>query len=230
MKLRANEKGEGGVGALGIITLVVLVVILAAAGFFTYRYFHKSTSGVVKDNVPTTITQAPTNQNNSNTNSSSTNQSQTASTSQTPTTSTAIESSTGTSVVKFSQLGVEVTVPNSIDDLIYLPGTTKTAPTAKTAVLSTTALSNLDPACGVDATKTSASIQGIGELSEYSGTFTASTNPDKTAVWSKQFTSFYVAYNTPASDCSKTASTNTKAAAQITALKSALVSMTVTSQ
>jgi hypothetical protein len=226
-RLWTNEKGEG-VGILGVITLIVLVIVLAVAGFFVYKHFHKSTS-VVSDNVSTT--QSTATQNSSSTNTSATNQSQTATaTTPTATTSTAVESPTGTSVVKVTQLGVEITIPNTIDDLIYLPGTTKTTPAATTAILSTTALAGLDPACGLDSSKTSATIQGIGELYEYSGKYTTSSAPDPSAVWTKQFPSFYVAYNTPASDCSKTATTNTKAQAQITALKTALSTMTVVSQ
>lgn len=229
-RLSIGEKGEGDVSILDIITLVVLIIILAVAGFVVYQHFHK-TAKIVSSSVSTTNT-APTTQNASSTNTSTTNQSQTASstTTPTPTTSTAVESSTGTSVVKFTQLGVEITVPNSIDDLIYLAGTTKTSPAAITSILSTTTLSNLDAACGVNASKTTATIQGIGELYEYTGKFTASSAPDQSAVWSKQFPNFYVAYNTPASSCSKTATTNTKAEAQATVLKSALASMTVTAQ
>jgi hypothetical protein len=219
-KLGTNEKGEG-VGALGIILLIVLVIAIGVAGFFSYRYFHKS-SGIVSSNVPThTINASSTG--TSSTSSTAKNQSSTSATS-TPTESTA-----GTSTVKLADLGVEITVPNSIDDLIHLDSTTSTTPAAKTSVLSTTTLSNLDPACGIDSTKTTATIQGIGELYEYNGKFTTSTNPDKTSVWSKQFPTFYVAYNTPASNCSKTATTNAKAQTQITDLKSALASMTVTS-
>lgn len=226
MKVRVNEKGEG-IGVLGIIMLIILIAVLAVAGYFAYEHFHSSSSNIVKDNVSTTTT-APASQTASDTNTSSTNKSQT--TTSNPTTSTAKESSTGTSVVKIPPLSVQLTVPNSIDDLIYLHAATKTTPAAATATFSTTTLANLDPACGVDATKTTATIQGIGELYEYSGTYTASTNPDKTSVWSKQFPSFYVAYNTPASDCSKTASVNSTAQLQITALKNALSSMTVLTQ
>jgi hypothetical protein len=216
--LRANEKGEG-VGVLGIILLIVLVAIVVAAGFFTYKHFHKSSSGIVSDNVPTSAV---------NTGSKTTDASQTSSTASSQSdTSATTESATGTTAVKFTQLGVQMTVPNTINDLIYLSGTTKTTPVAKTAIISTTTLSKLDPACGIDATKTSATLEGIGELYEYPGTFTASTDPDKTSVWSKQFTSFYIAYNAPASNCSTTASTNTKAQSQITALKSAFSTMTV---
>lgn len=225
-RLRVNEKGEG-IGVLGVIMLVVLVIILAAGGFFAYKHFHK-TSGIVTDNVPTgTVNSAA--QNTSDT-SKTTSESQTSATGDSATTSTATESATGTTVVKFTQLGVEATVPNAIDDLIYLPGITKTTPAAKTAILSTTTLASLDPACGLDASKTTATIQGIGEFYEYSGTFTSATNPDKTSVWAKQFPSFYVAYNVPASNCSKTASTNTKAQSQITTLKSGFSTMTTISQ
>lgn len=219
-RLGANEKGEG-VGALGIILLIVLVIVIAAVSFFSYRYFHKK-SGIVNTNVPVhTINTSSTN--TSNTSSTAKNQSSTS------TTSTPTESPTGTTTVKLAALGIQFTVPNAIDDLIHLDGTTKTTPAATTSILSTTALAGLDPACGIDATKTSATIQGIGELYEYPGKFTASTNPDKTSVWSKQFPTFYVAYNAPATSCSKTAATNTKAQSQITVLKSALPTMTVTS-
>jgi hypothetical protein len=219
--LRANETGEG-IGVLGVIMLIVLLIIIVVGGFFAYKYFHKSSSGIVSNNIPTSSVNTK--------NTSATQTSSTASQSNTSATTTPTESSTGTTTVKFTQLGVQMTVPNSIDDLIYLTGTTKTTPAAKTAILSTDALSKLDPACGVDSTKTSATIQGIGELYEYAGKYTASTNPDKTSVWSKQFPSFYVAYNTPASNCSTTASTNAKAQSQIAALKSSFSTMTVISQ
>lgn len=231
VKLGVHEKGEG-VGLLGIITLVVLVIVLVVGGYLAYRHFHDK-SNIVKDNVSSTVvSQTSASQTNtSKTNSSATNQSQTASTStQNPTTSTAVESSSGQSTIKFAQLGVEITVPNSIDDLIYYASTTKTTPAATTAVMSTTTLAKLDPACGVDSTKTTASLEGIGELYEYAGTYNASNNPNKTSVWSKQFPSFYVAYDSPASACSKTASTNTIQNTQVTTLKSALSTMKVTAQ
>ncbi len=214
-KLWANEKGEG-VGFLGIVLLIVLVIILAGIGFLAYKHFHKS-NNVVNGYVPTSS-------NNVTTSSNTANQSQTSKT------STSNTAASATSVVKFTQLGVQITVPTSIKDLIYKPGANTTTPTATTAILSTTALATLDPACGVDSTKTAATIQGIGELFEYSGKFTATTNPDKTSVWAKQFPNFYVAYNAPASACSKTASTNTVATTDASVLKTALTSMTTISQ
>src|SRR5581483_1122212 len=211
----ANEKSEG-VGILGIATLVVLVLIFAVVGYLAYTHFHHS-SNIVNDKVATTQSS-----HGSSTNASSTGQSQTAANTANPTTSTATESATGQSVVKISPLNVQISVPNSIDDLIYYSSSMKTSPAATTAVLSTEALSKLDPACGVDSTKT----LGIGTLYEYSGTYTANNNPDKTSAWSKQFPSFYVAYNAPTSNCSQSTPTNTVAQAQIASLKSALASMT----
>jgi hypothetical protein len=219
--LRADERGEG-VGALGIIMLIVLVIVIAVGGILAYKYFHKSSSGIITDNVPTRTVNTSSDSSTNTSNTSATNESNTSATA-TPT-----ESATGTSVVKVTELGVQLTVPNSIDDLVYLTGATKTTPAATTALLSTAALSKLDPACGVDSTKTSATLQGIGELYEYTGKYTSSTNPDKTSVWSKQFPSFYVAYNTPPSTCSKTASIGAKAQTQITDLKAALSTMVVT--
>jgi hypothetical protein len=206
--LRVNEKGESGLGVLGIVLLLILVVAVVILGLAAYKHFHKS-ADIVTGNVPTASVNAPT----------------AASQSQTPAPQST-ESTTGTTSIKITQLGINMTISNSINDLIYTPGTLKSKPTANTAILSTTTLSNLDPACGLDTAKTSAAIQGIGQLYEYPGTFTASTNPDKTAVFSKQFPSFLIAYNAPASDCSATASTNTKAQSQIAALKSALSTIT----
>lgn len=216
IKLWANEKGET-VGVLGVLLLAVLVVVLLVAGFIAYKHFHKS-AGIVNGYVPTVSTVAT---NNSNTASKTAGQSQT---------SASNTAASATTVVKFTQLNVQITVPSSIKDLIYLPGTTKTTPAATTAILSTTTLSGLDSACGIDASKTPAAIQGIGELYEYAGTYTATNNPDKTSVWSKQFPNFYIAYNAPASSCSKTVATNTAADADAATLKTALSTMTTISQ
>jgi hypothetical protein len=210
--LRVNEHGESGLSAMGVILLVVLIIILAALGILFYKHVHKS-ANIVTSNVPTSVLN------------SSPTPAQTQTTPPATTTDQSTESATGSTLVKITQLGIQLTVPNTIKDLIYVPGTTKTKPVATTAIFSTTTLANLDPACGIDSTKTTAPIQGIGELFEYPGTFTASTNPDKTSVYGKQFPSFYIAYNTPASNCSTVATTTTKADSQLAALKSALATI-----
>jgi hypothetical protein len=219
-RLRTNERGESSLGPLGVILLVVLVVALAGLGFLAFKHFHKSSKdAIVTTNVPTkkidVSNDSAASQTNSNTNGSGTTQKGTGA---------------ATTTLKVTQLGIQMTVPSTISDLIYTPSKTQTKPIATTAIFSTTSLATADPSCGVDSTKTTAPIQGIGELFEYPGTFTTANNPDKTATWSKQFPSFLLAYNAPATSCSKVAATATKAAAQATDLKTALDTTTPISQ
>jgi prepilin-type N-terminal cleavage/methylation domain-containing protein len=162
-------KNEKGFSAVELLLVILVVALLSAAGWLVYEDNHKTTKAAVTS-WSTTVK------------SNSTTSPKTTSTIMTPST---------TSIIKIPQLGIEVTVPNSIKDLTYSysPDTTGFGNNEQllNVYLSTASLTALDPNCA-------ASYEtAIGAISEAQGTYP--TDPsDQIDVGGlvRQFPNFYV--------------------------------------
>ncbi len=111
--------------------------------------------------------------------------------------------SPATTVVKMPELGIQITVPNTIKDLKYQTNTTTLTNGNKAAyaLVSTTDLIAVDAKC-------SASSAALGSLETASGQY-PSTDPYAALNYGpllKQFPTFYVIYSAPQGGCSSTSS------------------------
>ncbi len=99
---------------------------------------------------------------------------------------------------KFTELGVQIPVPDSIKDLTYSlkSGKTTEGKTIQSVNLSTQSLAQLDPNC---------SNAGLGTLSKVDGQYPqdSKTIANEAGLLSKQFPAFYISYSMPQSYCSK---------------------------
>lgn len=102
-----------------------------------------------------------------------------------------------TSVVKIPELGIEITVPNSLKDLIYTASspTTVNGENSIAVGFSTPQLAAADPGC-------TAAHDPLGNLSKTDGQYPANaTDENSSGQLVKQFPTFYIAYNPSQGEC-----------------------------
>ena len=129
-----------------------------------------------------------------------------------------------TTVVKLTKLGVELTVPNSISDLTFSvqKATTVNSEPSQSVNLSTSALAKLDSKCAADGT-----TPALGNLSKTNGQYPSSATVDNTSgTLVMQFSTYYIGYTSPQSACSSKTAAETTATSDLTDLKSSLSSVT----
>jgi hypothetical protein len=130
--------------------------------------------------------------------------------------------STDTNVVKISELGIQLKVSDSLQDLEYIPG----EPSGDNAqnieavgFITTKKLVGLEPSCS---TKNGAPL---GTLWKINGQY---TNDEQSWELAKQLPEFFIAYRKPAMECSSDAAFN-KLVSELTAdLKTVLPTITQT--
>jgi len=124
-------------------------------------------------------------------------------------TSTSTKTTT-TTTVRITQLGIEVTVPNSIKDLTYSYRTSTTGfgnnEQLLIADLSTSSLTALDSNCAAS------NSTALGALGKANGTYPANSDVDGfVGQLVKQFPSFYVTWSNPQANCAFEGNNNTAA-------------------
>lgn len=118
------------------------------------------------------------------------------------------------STFKFTELGVQITIPESIKDLIYTASSGKlmSGPESVTAKVATSSVVKLDKKCSTS----------LGALSRVSGQYPSSPNPENASgTLVKQFQSFYIGYTHPQSLCSDDNSVEEKVYAARTTFRNA---------
>lgn len=131
-----------------------------------------------------------------------------------------LKSKSTDSIFKFSELGIQLTIPESIKDLTYATtsGNIKSGQSYTGADVTTSAIIKLDKSC----------YSGLGALSKVSGQYPSSPTPDNSiGPLLKQFPTFYIAYQHPQSLCSNDDSVNAKTSASLTAFRDALSTITL---
>lgn len=119
------------------------------------------------------------------------------------TTSTQSTSSTSTSTtVKILPLNVELTVPNSLSDLIYQQEYTSSSKDLK-AYISSQTLTNFGDACGIASTSSAVNnvYPPLGILEVGTGQYPDIPNPPPAVSYFKQFSTFYIIWNKPQVAC-----------------------------
>lgn len=172
------QKNESGFSAVEVVLVLVIVALIGTVGWLVYKNHHKTTTAA----ITTTSATKPT--------TSTTTKTTTKTTTTTPSTTT---------VVKIPELSIEITVPNSIDDLTYHYTSSTSGSGAKelTADLSTSSLAAQVSSCTANSSTDSANFDALGVLGNYQGQF--SSAPDFTLV--KQYSTYYIAYNEPQDTC-----------------------------
>jgi cytoskeletal protein RodZ len=196
-KLNNDNNGFGGVE---LLLAIVIVVLLGVVGWFVYKDHNKTTTAKVATVIKTvTKTTAAT-----------------SSSTSTSTTST-------TSVFKIPELGIEVTVPNSIKNIVYNvdpSGTLSTGQTYQSVTLSTQTLTSLDANCSVNG-----SAPPLGTIFKTTGQYPSSAdfNPnDATGGLIKQHASYYIGWNSPQAACGTLTSTQDEAGVDTNLFSTAL--------
>ncbi len=172
---------------------MVLVVVCAITGVGWLAYSHYQSSHKAKSSSSVVASSTPS----------------TTSTVKTPVTVQQPTTVANQNVVKIPELGIQITVPDSIKDLTYqtTSGTLNDGAHATMARFSTSSLATTDAKCG-------ASSGPLGVLESVSGQYP--TNIQQTALNDygeliKQFPTFYVSYFSQNAACSANATTQATA-------------------
>ena len=147
---------------------------------------------------------------------SKTSTSSTTTTKTTTPTTTAATTTPNQSIIKIPELGIKITVPDAIKDLTY---STLTADGNVYARFSTTSVISLDSACSV-------TFGPLGQLSKTNGQYPSAGINGESAMLVKQYSTFYIGYNTPQSACSKDDNINSQVRDYFSVFKSSLPSIT----
>ena len=163
--MRKNQRGFGG---LAILLVILALVATVGAGYYVWQNQNK------KDKTAAQST-AQTDQS-------------------TPTPPTA-QTVADKNVIEIKELGIKITVPDSIKDLTYTYKTSKAADDREmlVAYFSTQKLTNLDDKC-------SSSVNApLGAIGKVNGVYIAVGAYDDLV---KQYPSYYLDYGRPQSQCS----------------------------
>jgi cell division protein FtsL len=184
---------------LWTVILIVLVIVIFVGGLYgVYKYQqNKIDSANAKVKVLTTENEALKNEISRN---SSMMSNSTIST---------------TTTFKFPEQGFSLKLPTELADITYVENSTKTG-----ANISTQALTAADPAC-----TSSATVAPLGTIEKVTGQFPTATSTTTTLI--KQYSTYYIAYIKPASNCSASTQVNNLANSLINNLKSTFTSIEI---
>ena len=162
-KISNNTNNNKGFTLVEVLLLIVVIVLVGGLGYRGYKQVNKkSKTSTATTNTTTTKTTTPT-------------------TTPTP----------NQNIIKIPELGIQITVPDSLKDLTY---TAKTENGNAVAYFSTTTLTNLDAAC-------SSANGAFGSLEQVKGQYVEPTTFHQGSLV-KQFSTFYVLRYTPQQACS----------------------------
>jgi type II secretory pathway pseudopilin PulG len=188
--MTTQENNQSGFGIVELLVVVVAVVVLCGAGWFVYQHNRtKATSADASDTQPTQTTSK-----------------------QSSTTSKSPAQVSATTVVQIPELGIQITVPNSIQDLTYKVGTATLhdGRSETYAEFSTASLAAADANCGTN-------FGPLGSLAKISGqyptTFDDSDPPIEYGQFVKQFSTYFISASYPQAACSTAATAGSDAAA-----------------
>lgn len=148
--------------------LIVVVVIVIAAVVVTLGLTHKNKT--VSSNIHTTSTPAKS-------------------------TTTSSTSPINQNIKKIPELSIQITVPDSIKDLVYTSQTTSSnGQSMPVADFSTQNLTAMEPAC------VSSNSTALGRLSKTNGQYPADASTANGKLI-KQFSTYYISYTAPQASC-----------------------------
>lgn len=178
------QNKQAGFNIVELLVIVVAVGVIGAGGWFIYQHNRVKLTGAATGTQPTNQSTNPANT--------------------TP--------APATTVVKIPELGIQLTVPDSIKDLTYKVGTaTLNDGRQETyAEFSTASLAAADTNCGTDSGP-------LGSLAKISGqfptSFSDSNPPMEYGSLVKQFPTFFISEFSPQAACATAAASGSAAAA-----------------
>jgi len=163
-KISNNTNNNKGFTLVEVLLLIVVLILVGGLGYLGYKQVNKkSTTSTSSTNTTTTKATTPT-------------------TTPTP----------NQNIIKIPELGIQITVPDSLKDLTY---TAKTENGNVVAYFSTTTLDNLGERC---------SYSAFGALEQFKGKYTGLTLPrQEFSALVKEFSTFYITHNHGPSVCSE---------------------------
>lgn len=201
-KISKNEKGFSVVEALLVI---LIVAVIGFGGYYVWHTQHKTTKPAA---TPSTSSKKSASSIGNNT----------------PT-----QKTSDSAIIQIPELGIELTVPNTLSDITYHYSTND--PVGNTSVsgetfadLSTSTLDSLDAGCVANSSSDTAQGTALGMLVKASGQGKA--GEDFTVV--KQFSTYYIGYANPQAPCANNSSNDSEVEAQLGAFITALPNITVT--
>ncbi|MEO8785021.1 MAG: hypothetical protein ABI221_01730 [Candidatus Saccharimonadales bacterium] len=206
MKTPKQPRSSGGMGKK-ILWVIIIIVLLAACAFGVYTWQHKqvnsqanqlqSQSSQIQDlQAQVSKLQADAKK--------------------------AAATTPSLNVIKIPELGIQITVPDSLKDLTYTISNSKltNGQSFTSADLTTKSLLASDPAC-------TTAKWPLGSITKVTGTYPSKpTNDIAAGQLVKQFTGYYIGNVTPQSSCSANKATQDLTISQIAAIKTALSSVT----
>jgi len=184
-KISNKTNNNKGFTLVEVLLLIAVLILVGGLGYLGYKQVNKKSSTSTSSTATTTKTTTPA-------------------TTPTP----------NQNIVKIPEMGIQITVPDSIKDLTYkavnVDGVEYTS-------FSTTTVTNLDAAC-------SATNGAIGGLVKASGQYSSiGTNEALSLV--KQFSTFYILFGSPQSTCSMDDNIQSQVTQDLAALRSSLPSI-----
>jgi len=185
------KNNESGFSAVEIVMVIVIVGLIGAVGYLVYKNQHTTTKTV----VVTKVVKAPAQSSGS--------------------------MAVNSNIIKFPNLGVEITVPDSIKDITYSSVNTATFPQGLSGTiinLSTAFLTKLDKDCS-----DTGMAPPLGALSKVNGQYpTDATIDNSVGQLIKQYPNYYISFSGPQAACSSVDSTSNLGLANLATLKSSL--------
>lgn len=186
-KISNSTNNNKGFTLVEVLLLIVVLILVGGLGYLGYKQVNK------KSSTSTSTTTATT----------------------TKTTTPATTPTPNQNIVKIPELGIQITVPDSIKDLTYkaenMDGVEYTS-------FSTTTVTNLDAAC-------SATNGAIGRLSKTSGQYSSIGTNGESGSLVKQFSTFYILFSSPQSTCSMDDNIQSQVTQDLAVLRSSLPSI-----
>jgi hypothetical protein len=185
------NKKQNGFSVVEALLILVIVGILVGTGWYVWNSKNE-TDKVLNDTDKTSSTQANTSVNNS----------------------------LKDNIVKIPELGIQLTTPESLKDMIYVPGDKSNLSNEQkieaVGFISTKILKEEEPTC------TTSEGAPLGTLWKVDGQY---VKDDSTWTLVKQFSDFHITYRQPAMNCSSNAEFNDKVAKLLGEVKTSLNGM-----
>lgn len=200
---RKFSKNQDGMGFIEILLIILILIILALLGWYVWNTKKKADQTFEDTKNGSSQSSKP----------------QQKSEEQTATDAKSAEKTTK-NIVKFKELGVQITVPDTLKDIVYSvrDGELDGGKTFKMVDVSTSSLVALDSEC-----KPTGSAPPLGGLSKTDGAYPKNAdNTNSGGNLIKQFKTYYIAYGSRQAYCSEKKTVQDKAEALREAFEEAI--------